>query len=85
MTPDEGTGEENISGIRSYPGWRAIGESALQAVPAGDDAAARTLHRVFSKANREERAVLQGTSLRDLVHTSHEDENQPPDRLVPVR
>jgi YihY family inner membrane protein len=53
--------------ISLYAVARAIGESALRAVPAGHDAAATTLHRVFAKANREERAVLQGTSLRDLL------------------
>jgi hypothetical protein len=54
-------------------------------VPAGDDAAARTLHRVFSKANREERAVLQGTSLRDLLPGPHGEKNLLAERLVPVR
>jgi uncharacterized BrkB/YihY/UPF0761 family membrane protein/DNA-binding IscR family transcriptional regulator len=53
--------------ISLYAVARAIGESAPRAVPAGHDAAATTLHRVFAKANREERAVLQGTSLRDLL------------------
>jgi hypothetical protein len=43
------------------------------------------LHRVFAKANREERAVLQGTSLRDLLRGSDEEEYLPPERLVPVR
>jgi hypothetical protein len=33
------------------------------------------LHRVFSKANREERAVLQGTSLRDLLPGENLEEN----------
>ena len=53
--------------ISLYAVSRAIGESAPRAVPAGHDAAATMLHRVFSKANREERAVLQGASLRDLL------------------
>ncbi|MDL2718831.1 MAG: YhjD/YihY/BrkB family envelope integrity protein [Acidobacteriota bacterium] len=53
--------------ISLYAVSRAIGESAPRAVPAGHDAAANVLHRVFAKANREERAVLQGTSLRDLL------------------
>lgn len=53
--------------ISLYAVSRAIGESAPRAVPAGHDAAATMLHRVFAKANREERAVLQGTSLRDLL------------------
>jgi membrane protein len=68
--------------ISLYAVARAIGESALQAVPAGHDAAARTLHRVFSKANREERAVLQGTSLRDLLRGPDEEENRLPERLL---
>jgi membrane protein len=53
--------------ISLYAVSRAIGESAPRAVPAGHDGAATMLHRVFTKANREERAVLQGTSLRDLL------------------
>jgi YihY family inner membrane protein len=53
--------------ISLYAVSRAIGESAPRGVPAGHDAAATMLHRVFSKANREERAVLQGASLRDLL------------------
>jgi DNA-binding IscR family transcriptional regulator len=53
--------------ISLYAVSRAIGESAPRAVPAGNDATATMLHRVFSKANREERAVLQGASLRDLL------------------
>jgi YihY family inner membrane protein len=73
--------------ISLYAVARAIGESALQAVPAGQDAAARTLHRVFSKANREERAVLQGTSLRDLLRGPKEKEEETPlpEWLAPVR
>ena len=59
--------------ISLYAVSRAIGESAPRAVPAGHDAAARMLHRVFSKANREERAVLQGTSVRDLLPGKRED------------
>ena len=53
--------------ISLYAISRAIGESAPRAVPAGHDAAATMLHRVFAKANREERAVLQGANLRDLL------------------
>ena len=59
--------------ISLYAVSRAIGESAPRAVPSGHDAAATMLHRVFSKANREERAVLQGTSLRDLLPGRSED------------
>jgi YihY family inner membrane protein len=71
--------------ISLYAVARAIGESALRAVPAGHDAAARTLHRVFSKANREERAVLQGTSLRDLLPEESGEERSITDSLVPRR
>ena len=71
--------------ISLYAVARAIGESTLQAVPSGHDAAARTLHRVFAKANREERAVLQGTSLRDLLRGSDEEENLLAEGLVTVR
>jgi YihY family inner membrane protein len=46
---------------------RAIGESAPRIVPAEDDPVAVTLREVFARAHREERGVLQGTSLRDLV------------------
>jgi DNA-binding IscR family transcriptional regulator len=53
--------------ISLYAVARAIGESAERPVPAGDDPVAATLRRVFSKANREERGVLQGTSLRDVM------------------
>jgi membrane protein len=71
--------------ISLYAVARAIGESAPRAVPAGHDAAATTLHRVFAKANREERAVLQGTSLRDLLRSPEEEENSMAKGLVPAR
>ncbi len=47
---------------------RAIGESAPRIVPGEDDPAAATLREVFSRAQRVERGVLQGTSLKDLLH-----------------
>lgn len=53
--------------ISLYAVARAIGESAPRPVPKGNDAVATSLHRIFGKAAREERAVLQGTSLRDLL------------------
>ena len=53
--------------ISLYAVARAIGESSARAVPKGNDAVAASLHRIFGKAAREERAVLQGTSLRDLA------------------
>lgn len=46
---------------------RAIGESAPRTVPGEDDPVAATLREVFFRANREERGVLQGTSLKDLL------------------
>ena len=46
---------------------RAIGESAPRAVPGEDDRVATTLREVFIRATREERGVLQGTSLKDLL------------------
>jgi DNA-binding IscR family transcriptional regulator len=49
---------------------RAIGESAPRTVPGEDDQVAATLREVFSRAGREERGVLQGTSLRDLLRPS---------------
>jgi membrane protein len=49
---------------------RAIGESAPRTVPVEDDPVAATLREVFSRATREERGVLQGTSLKDLLRPS---------------
>ncbi|MFI5180562.1 MAG: YhjD/YihY/BrkB family envelope integrity protein [Thermoanaerobaculia bacterium] len=46
---------------------RAIGESAPRTVPAEKDPVATTLREVFIRATREERGVLQGTSLKDLL------------------
>ncbi len=56
--------------ISLYAVARAIGESAPRAVPKGSDRVATALHRIFAKAAREERAVLQGTSLHDLLPAS---------------
>ncbi|MCM3876304.1 MAG: YihY/virulence factor BrkB family protein [Thermoanaerobaculia bacterium] len=71
--------------ISLYAVSRAIGESAPRAVPAGHDAAATMLHRVFSKANREERAVLQGASLRDLLPGQGLEDNPYAKGLMPHR
>ncbi len=57
--------------ISLYAVARAIGESSARAVPKGHDAVAVSLHRIFAKAAREERAVLQGTSLHDLANAEH--------------
>lgn len=61
--------------ISLYAVARAIGESAARAVPKGNDAVAACLHRIFGKAAREERAVLQGTSLEDLLTAGGGEEN----------
>jgi len=61
--------------ISLYAVARAIGESAARAVPKGTDAVATSLHRIFGKAAREERAVLQGTSLHDLLTAGAGEEN----------
>jgi membrane protein len=61
--------------ISLYAVARAIGESAARAVPKGNDAVATSLHRIFGKAAREERAVLQGTSLNDLLTAGAREEN----------
>ncbi len=46
---------------------RAVGASEERLLPAGDDAVAAALRRIIGKANRDERRVLSGTSLRDLL------------------
>lgn len=61
--------------ISLYAVARAIGESSARAVPKGNDAVAVSIHRIFGKAAREERAVLQGTSLADLVTAGAREEN----------
>jgi DNA-binding IscR family transcriptional regulator len=61
--------------ISLYAVARAIGESAARVVPRGSDAVATSLHRIFGKAAREERAVLQGTSLADLATRGDAEEN----------
>ncbi len=61
--------------ISLYAVARAIGESSARAVPKGNDAVAVSLHRIFGKAAREERAVLQGTSLHDLATARSGEEN----------
>jgi YihY family inner membrane protein len=53
--------------ISLYTVARAVGESVPRAIPIGDDPADATLRRVYRKADREVRGVLQGTSLRDLA------------------
>ncbi len=61
--------------ISLYAVARAIGESSARAVPKGNDAVAVSLHRIFGKAAREERAVLQGTSLHDLATARSGEQN----------
>ncbi|MEO6326945.1 MAG: YhjD/YihY/BrkB family envelope integrity protein [Thermoanaerobaculia bacterium] len=53
--------------ISLYTVARAVGETVPRAIPMGDDPADATLRRVYRKADREVRGVLQGTSLRDLA------------------
>jgi membrane protein len=65
----------NPATISLYAVARAIGESTARAVPRGNDAVATSLHRIFAKAAREERAVLQGTSLSDLATARNPEEN----------
>jgi len=50
--------------LRRRPVDRRVGAARG---PAGDDRVAETLREVFLRANRVERGVLQGTSLRDLL------------------
>lgn len=54
-------------GISLYTVARAVGEAEPRAVPSGEHSVAGTLRRVYTRADREERGVLQGTSLRDLA------------------
>jgi YihY family inner membrane protein len=68
--------------ISLYSVARAIGESAARAVPKGTDAVATSLHRIFGKAAREERAVLQGTSLLDLLTAGSREQNEAVKALV---
>lgn len=53
--------------ISLYTISRALGESEPRPIPLGDDPADATLRRIYRKADREVRSVLQGTSLRDLA------------------
>jgi YihY family inner membrane protein len=52
--------------ITLYAVARAVGEAAPRAVPAGSDPAAAILRALYQRADREERGVLQGTSLEDV-------------------
>lgn len=52
--------------ISLYAVARAVGEATPRPIPAGGDPTAKTLRYIYRRADREERAVLQGTSLRDL-------------------
>lgn len=53
--------------ISLYTVARAVGEVAPREVPCGDDETSASLRRLYLRADREERAVLQGISLRDLL------------------
>jgi membrane protein len=52
--------------ISLYAAARAFGGAVPRPVPAGDDETSASLRRLYRQAAREERAVLQGISLRDL-------------------
>lgn len=52
--------------ISLYAVARAVGDAAPRPLPGGDDATAESLRRLYRRAAREERHVLQGISLRDL-------------------
>ncbi len=52
--------------ISLYAAERAVGLSTPRALPGGTDQAAVTLKRLYKRADREEKYVLQGVSLRDL-------------------
>jgi membrane protein len=56
--------------ISLYTVARAAGEAAPRALPAGDDPADALLRRLYRRADREVRGVLQGTSLRDIVDSA---------------
>ena len=53
--------------ISLYAVSRAVGEAAPRAVPCGEDETSLSLRRLYRRADREERGVLQGISLRDLL------------------
>jgi YihY family inner membrane protein len=52
--------------ISLYAAARAFGGAVPRSVPAGDDETSASLRRLYRQAAREERAVLQGISIRDL-------------------
>ncbi len=56
--------------ISLYAAARAVGEAGPRPVPPGDDETSAILRLLYRRADREERAVLQGTSLRDLWRPS---------------
>ncbi len=52
--------------ISLYAAARAFGGAVPRPVPSGNDEISTSLRRLYRQAAREERAVLQGISLRDL-------------------
>lgn len=52
--------------ITLYAVARAVGEAAPRAVPQGSEPAAAILRALYTRADGEERGVLQGTSLEDV-------------------
>ncbi|MCC6132187.1 MAG: YihY/virulence factor BrkB family protein [Acidobacteria bacterium] len=59
--------------ISLYAAERAVGLSFPRPLPSGGDPVAKMLRRLYRRADREERAVLQGVSLRDLYESDRED------------
>lgn len=53
--------------ISLYTVARAVGAADPFVLPAGDDTTSETLRKVYRRADREIRGVLQGTSLEDLA------------------
>ncbi len=69
--------------ISLYAVARAIGETSPRAVPAGDDPVSAALRSLYLRADREERGVLQGTSLWDLYRPLFRSRDDEPITIVP--
>jgi len=76
--------------ISLYAAARAVGEAGPRPVPLGEDETSAILRLLYRRADREERAVLQGTSLRDLWRPAESrplviSPSQPPGPAAPVK
>ncbi len=58
--------------ISLYAVARAMGEAEPRMLPKGDDPTADVLKRLYKRADREERHILQGISLQDLRRGARE-------------